>query len=182
MTHSDPKEDEQNIESEESQNTSTFPEQKEYEDMIAVKKEFIDKDFEHQEKYSGRNCASLCLPSLEELDYKLNEYDLNRKNLFNCLLCTAQFNKKLFLTEHIEQVHDGKKIKCVVCDIAFTNKTNLNTHIASVHEKKKPFECTDCQIKFTAKASLKQHIDRIHLKKKPGIQCSLCDYCCFKVW
>ena len=116
------------------------------------------------------------------MDYNLNEYDPNRKNLFNCLLCTAQFNKKLFLTEHIEQVHDGKKIKCVVCDIAFTNKTNLNTHIASVHEKKKPFECTDCQIKFTAKASLKQHIDRIHLKKKPDIQCSLCDYCCFKVW
>ena len=80
------------------------------------------------------------------------------KKLWDCLLCTSQFEKRKLLTEHTQQVHDGKKMKCHMCLQGFTKMANLKRHLKTVHEGKKPFRCLKCHSGFADDSALKIHI------------------------
>ena len=53
---------------------------------------------------------------------------------YKCHVCGKTFIKITHLKEHINIIHEGKKLQCPKCDKYFQNKYNLSTHLQTVHE------------------------------------------------
>jgi len=98
------------------------------------------------------------------------------KKSFNCSTCDYVGNSKLELKLHIDNVHEGKKIKpllCTICGWRGTWPAALKFHIQNVHEGKKSHVCNTCSKGFGTSFHLNEHISTVHEKIKSH-QCPVC--------
>ena len=54
--------------------------------------------------------------------------------LFTCKLCQYKTNRKYYLTNHIQMVHDNVRISCSKCNYTTTRNSYLKTHDKYVHK------------------------------------------------
>ena len=98
------------------------------------------------------------------------------KKSFNCSTCDYVGNSKLQLTLHIDDVHEGKKLKpllCTICGWRCEWPAALKFHIQNVHEGKKSHVCNTCSKGFGTSFHLNEHISTVHEKIKSH-QCPVC--------
>ena len=102
------------------------------------------------------------------------------KNLV-CLLCTAVYQDKLQLDQHLISSHSkGSRYKCIFCEFATSQKNALNQHIKVSHDAKSTFTCDQCNLSYKRKDSLSKHIRERHsngfiLKKSDQIKTAITD-------
>jgi hypothetical protein len=124
--------------------------------------------------------------SLHQVSCKRNTVDLGNSStvfqMFKCSQCDKNpFYTEQKLKEHVEIVHEGKKIPynfnnridaCAECGENFSSKSRLNLHMISVHVHK----CPLCDRYFKDKDQLKVHVEIVHEGKKPyAYACLICD-------
>ena len=100
--------------------------------------------------------------------------NIEKKERFQCSLCSSTFKYKKGLNEHIKLVHErrrngpssSKTFKCDECDSAFTMDKNLQAHKKVQHSTSpKEFKCTNCGRVFNKKSNLTRH-EIIHKKSE----------------
>jgi len=108
-----------------------------------------------------------------EKDYQVIEVD--GKQRFACVQCSATFDKKYNLFKHVRNLHmsKDKSFKCQQCSSMFHQKDHLRKHMNVVHEKKRDHACPHCDAKFGWASCLKKHIDYVHR----NIRQNVCDRC-----
>ena len=114
--------------------------------------------------------------SLKKHMEKVHSVLSEEKRLFNCSTCGYVGNSKLQLKLHIDDVHEGKKLKpllCTICGFRGTCPAALKFHTQNVHEGKKPHVCNTCGKGFGTSFHLNEHISTVHEKIKSH-QCPLC--------
>jgi uncharacterized Zn-finger protein len=86
---------------------------------------------------------------------------------FTCLICENKFMRERNLTQHIHDVHEGRRpFCCDICEKNFAQKSSLTLHTRNVHEEVKPFQCLECDRAFSQKARLQYHMNSKHRKKE----------------
>ena len=124
--------------------------------------------------------------SLHQVSSRRDTVDLGNSStvfqMFQCSQCDKNpFYTEQKLKEHVEIVHEGKKIPynfnnridaCAECGENFSSKSRLNLHMISVHVHK----CPLCDRYFKDKDQLKNHVEIVHEGKKPyAYACLICD-------
>lgn len=68
---------------------------------------------------------------------------VNGQILYNCAICTKNFDRKYELKSHLSR-HFGLNIfLCPVCGRQFTHSSNLSRHLR-IHSGLKPYKCKEC--------------------------------------
>ncbi|XP_071487448.1 uncharacterized protein [Diadema antillarum] len=99
--------------------------------------------------------------------------------MFPCTIenCSASFNKKWKLIEHVAKHTGEKPFKCTHsgCTKSFTRQPHLQRHLGS-HSNVKGFLCEEegCGGAFSSKDSLKKHIQRVHRGRQFKCECDGC--------
>ena len=98
----------------------------------------------------------------------------HRERKLPCSKCGKSFMKIQNLKNHVQIVHEGKKLfPCKLCDKSCKGSWYLKRHMEIFHEGKKPFQCDYCGFRTSAKQKLTIHIEGTHEGKKH--YCSYCD-------
>lgn len=96
------------------------------------------------------------------------------QEVFQCDMCSKQFNNKLSLRSHKKANHGDLKFTCEVCGKMFTTMA-LMKHHQNIHSGKREHVCQVCNRAFTLKVTLKAHM-RIHTGEMP-YSCETCGRC-----
>ncbi|XP_055600445.1 oocyte zinc finger protein XlCOF28-like isoform X2 [Uranotaenia lowii] len=114
---------------------------------------------------------------------KINEFNL-RKHMreihqqsygFKCDLCSDKlFEDRENYEKHIQDVHQGYRVKCPVCHKML--KTKLQVHMDSIHLEGK-VRCKICNRGYSTKYKLIRHLKTHMDPKEPGlvVRCARCD-------
>ncbi len=112
------------------------------------------------------------------------EHNNFNRHEVQCHLCKLKVVNKWVLKNHIEKIHEGKRVKpterafaCSKCDKTFLYKRNLAYHMKQAHDARQNFPCNVCDKVFHWKSAFKSHVDRIHLKTTQ-VKCDICDQIC----
>ena len=105
------------------------------------------------------------------------------KKPFSCEKCDKGFSKKFNLKEHVQSVHEGRKLLCETCGKGFVNRDSLRNHIDHIHNKfkrKSQHLCNICGKDYSKKWALDQHMGSIHNEGKldKKYKCDHCNYAC----
>ena len=112
-------------------------------------------------------------------------YDKKGNEIFECLVCKAEFKSKQRLDNHINANHEGdkpfvcydrdgkQKYQCLTCKSEFNEKGSVVNHISAVHEGIKPHKCELCEFAAAKKSTLNMHVTAVHEGKKP-YACDIC--------
>ena len=113
----------------------------------------------------------------------------------SCSKCGNSFTNREELKQHMETVHDRKKLsngetktkasdkipiseeekfECSFCKTLFATKQTLKRHVLSAHEGVKPYECTKCEAKFAFPSHLNAHMISFHESDRP-YGCKICN-------
>ena len=93
-----------------------------------------------------------------------------RKKLFECDVCSAEFTDETSLNDNCSKEHEGKKQ--TKSSSFFTPKNATN-----VHETKKPFKCDVCSAEFTEFTFLTGHVSTEHEESKHEEGVQICHKC-----
>jgi uncharacterized Zn-finger protein len=106
--------------------------------------------------------------------YSVNveEHETSDGKLFQCGMCVKTFNKKSYLTRHMQRHTGDKQYQCEICMKAFFQKSGLATHLR-MHTGEKPYKCALCPKAFSENSTLINHV-RVHTGDKP-FKCDLCE-------
>jgi len=99
----------------------------------------------------------------------------DKKETFECDLCTKSYKSAEGLNKHNKSVHEGVRYQCDQCDIkAFSSTNGLKTHISKIHLKiEEQFVCDLCAKTFNQVQSLRNHKKSVHEGFR--YQCDQCD-------
>ena len=122
----------------------------------------------------------------EDPNKKCQNSDLKReRGKIKCTKCDSIFQNHKLRLIHFKETHPGENIyQCNHCDYGSNYLPNLNDHVNSLHEKKK-LECDKCDFTTTWNQSFHLHMRRdhdFHLKNSKHNtygETLLCDNCAF---
>ena len=106
-------------------------------------------------------------------DLKVHIKNVHEKICFKCDLCNRSYYDENKLTQHKVAAHKNKtNFKCKICNLNFSCNTSLYNHVKRVHKQIKKHVCAVCNKRFVTKSDLKMHAN-VHLKLKE-FECHLC--------
>ena len=118
------------------------------------------------------------------------------KYLFQCIVCSKEFETKEHINKHLATVHEGKKLtnkcswilKCTICLGGFSSIPSITRHLALTHQENKSIDsmkygrynnvilahgCNLCKAKFGKKWEYMDHTRSVHKGKR--FKCGLCN-------
>jgi KRAB domain-containing zinc finger protein len=111
-------------------------------------------------KCEFKGCEKMfTMPSLMKKHYNRAHLKIKEKNL-ECDTCSAKFDTKSFLVDHIKSKHLNQKYVCNQCDKTFTTRYALSSHIQNIHHD---FFCEFCDRRLSSKYSLDIHLKFDHM-------------------
>ena len=106
-----------------------------------------------------------------------------KKKLFTCYICSAEFDDKFLMTKHVTFAHEDIEkgsIICHCCPKRFMTIDEMKNHASivhnvnvGVHKRKKPYKCSFCHAKFNDQDEMNDHISIVH-EKINMFKCSFC--------
>lgn len=75
-----------------------------------------------------------------------------RTYAFNCPHCSAGYNNRANLRDHLNKHTGAKPHTCSLCGKGFAFRSMLTTHHAFVHSIERPHACTHCPKSFKVRA------------------------------
>ncbi|XP_059194437.1 zinc finger protein 1035 [Centropristis striata] len=116
------------------------------------------------------------------------EVDVTGEDLYNCPVCSMQFDSKSGLLEHQNKEHRNEKpFKCELCGKAFALRRYLRGHIKRHRQKSmaetgvEKLKCTQCRVEVDTAEELSSHM-RLHAEQEVGkLRCDMC-YKSFSHW
>lgn len=131
--------------------------------------------FSHMRSHKSLvNLCEICGKTVNHSAYfqhKRSHLMAGSQEVFQCDMCSKQFNNKLSLRSHKKANHGDLKFTCEVCGKMFTTMA-LMKHHQNIHSGKREHVCQVCNKAFTLKVTLKAHM-RIHTGEMP-YTCETC--------
>ena len=110
----------------------------------------------------------------KELQHRKIQKKVNR---FECPTCQKVFTKQIRLRNHIESVHEKKRVKCPQCNKE-VGIHSIRGHMRFCHaidRASKSFKCEECDYKSHSPLCLRNHILLKHRKEEHQFACDQCD-------
>ena len=110
-----------------------------------------------------------CIPAIyvSTILHKEHIRTQHLEEFFWCSLCDHRSTSEYYLTEHIKNYHEGRKIKCNECQ-KLIGKSYIAKHMKIIHNpwEKPLFECKICTFTTKYQNEVSRHNQRVH--KKPS--------------
>ena len=135
----------------------------------------------HQKDLNEKDCE-FCVRSFQSIESLRNHVKVNHGEKSKCVYCGKLYLHRDSLFSHIKEYHikDPNERHCELCKKSFPSQKFLSDHVQNFHQGVKPNKCKQCPKSYFHNETLKAHIVKKHLQKElmgnaNEIVCSLCN-------